>query len=50
MDLRTNEISNTFNDMFYVHCIHNTLTYYPFLEGEQDLIFWDQQDFSFKRK
>ena len=29
------------------HCLHNTLTYYPFLEGEGDLITWDEQDFPF---
>lgn len=29
------------------HCLHNTLTYYPFLEGERDLIMWDEQDFHF---
>lgn len=29
------------------HCIHNTLTRYPFLDTQKDLVTWDQQDFNF---
>jgi PAS domain S-box-containing protein len=29
------------------HCIHNTLTRYPFLESQKDLVTWDQDDFKF---
>jgi PAS domain S-box-containing protein len=30
------------------HCIHNTLSYYPYLKGQAHLVQWDKQDFSFK--